>query len=186
MWDIHINKMKKDNKEIYIYDNVFPTHHTQKFYNFISTSYFTISFNDSECKDYPHPKLFGASYSKTDIENIEILKLLPKNIKDKFNMTIDTNNRCLVNAVTSNGIYSPHDDAGNDAKWSMIYYANLKWDLEWGGDTLFLNDDRTSIYTTVQCVPNRVVVFDASIPHLIRPSTQSAPPYRFSINMTFK
>ena len=111
MWDIHINKMKKDNKEIYIYDNVFPTHHTQKFYNFISTSYFTISFNDSECKDYPHPKLLGASYSKTDIENIEILKLLPKNIKDKFN---------------------------------------------------------------------------TSIPHLIRPSTQSAPPYRFSINMTFK
>ena len=178
--------MKIDNKEIYIYDNVYATHQTQKFYDFITRSYFKISINDSDCKDYPNVKLLGASYSIEDIKNMKILEELPSNIKDKFNMTIDTNDRCLVNVVTSNGVYSPHDDAGNGAKWSMLYYANLKWDLEWGGDTLFLNDNRTSIHTTVQCVPNRVVVFDARIPHLIRPSTQSAPPYRFSINMTFK
>ena len=26
-----------------------------------------------------------------------------------------------------------------------MYYANLKWDLEWGAATLFLTDDRTRI-----------------------------------------
>ena len=62
----------------------------------------------------------------------------------------------------------------------------MKWDLEWGGDTLFLDDDRINISSIIQPKPNRVVVFDAKIPHLIRPSTIIAPQYRFSVNMTFK
>lgn len=54
-----------------------------------------------------------------------------------------------------------------------------------GADTLFLNDDRKSVRQHVQPLPNRVVVFDATIPHLIRPSTMHAPTFRYSINMTF-
>ena len=115
-----------------------------------------------------------------------IIEHLPEKIKKQFNISLETNDRGIVNAITSNGVYHPHDDHGSDIKWSFLYYANMKWDLEWGGDTLFLNDDRQTISNTVQCKPNRVVIFDATIPHLIRPTTIIAPPYRFSINMTFK
>tara|TARA_A100001388_G_C28714961_1_gene473281 strand:+ start:136 stop:690 length:555 start_codon:yes stop_codon:yes gene_type:complete len=178
--------MKINNQEIYIFDNVYESHHTQKFYDFIIKSYFMIDLNDSNTSDYHNEKSFGAKYSMDDISNMGIVKYLPNNIKEKFNISMENCDRGLVNAITSSGVYHPHDDSGNGAKWSFLYYANMKWDLEWGGDTLFLNDDRQTINNVVQCKPNRVVIFDATIPHLIRPSTNIAPQFRFSVNMTFK
>ena len=174
------------NKEIYIYDGVYESHYAMKFYDFIINSYFKISSIDSNSRDYHNEKSFGASYSIKDIERMGIIEHLPDYIKTKFNISLENCQRGLVNAVTSSGVYHPHDDAGDNAKWSFLYYANMKWDLEWGGDTLFLDDDRVNISSIIQPKPNRVVVFDAKIPHLIRPSTIIAPQYRFSVNMTFK
>ena len=175
-----------NSKEIYIYDNVYESHYTNKFYDFIVNSYFKISSHDSNSRDYHNEKSFGASYSIRDLEQMGIIEHLPDEIKNKFNISLKNCGRGLVNAVTSSGVYHPHDDAGDNAKWSFLYYANMKWDLEWGADTLFLDDDRINISSIIQPKPNRVVVFDARIPHLIRPSTIIAPQYRFSVNMTFK
>ena len=178
--------MKLDNKDIYVFDDVYESHNTQKFYNFIINSLFSLSIVDTNSSDYVNAKSFGAKYSIEDIDKMGIIYFLPDNIKKKFNISNETCNRGLVNAVTSNGVYHPHDDSDNGEKWSFLYYANMKWDLEWGADTLFLDDDRHNINNIVQCKPNRVVIFDARIPHIIRPSTTIAPQYRFSVNMTFR
>lgn len=177
---------KIENKLVYIFDDVFDSHYTQKFYSFILNSYFKINMSDNDSMEYSQNKTFGAVFSKGDIDRMGIIKALPKNIKEKFNINIDSMQRGLVNAISPNGSFHPHDDSGSGAEWSLLYYANLKWDLEWGADTLFLNNDRKNIENIVQCKPNRIVVFEASIPHLIRPSTMNAPTYRFSVNMTFK
>ena len=178
--------MKLGDQEIYVFDNVYQSHHTQKFYDIILNSFYVIDMNDSNSGEYYNKMSMGAKYSKEDIERMGVIEHLPENIKQQFNLSLQTNERGLVNAITSSGVYHPHDDAGKGAKWSFLYYANMKWDLEWGGDTLFLKDDRQTIENIVQCKPNRVVIFDARIPHLIRPTTNIAPPYRFSVNMTFK
>jgi len=173
------------NKDIYIFDLVYESHHTQKFYNFVINSFFKLNLKDTNSLDYANINSFGARYSIEDIKEMGIIDFLPNNIKSKFNISEETCKRGLVNAVTSNSVYHPHDDSDDNAKWSFLYYANMKWDLEWGADTLFLDDDRQNINTVVQCKPNRVVIFDATIPHMIRPSTTIAPQYRFSVNMTF-
>ena len=178
--------MKLDNQEIYIFDNVYQSYHTQKFYNFIINSYYKVNAYDTASDDYYNKRTFGSRYSKEDLKTIGIIEHLPEKIKKEFNISLETNDRGIVNAITSNGVYHPHDDHGRGIKWSFLYYANMKWEIEWGGDTLFLNDDRQTISNTVQCKPNRVVIFDASIPHIIRPSTTIAPQYRFSVNMTFR
>ena len=49
-----------------------------------------------------------------------------------------------------------------------------------------LTDNKKNISQVSQCKPNRIVLFDATIPHLIRPSSMYAPHYRWSINMTFR
>ena len=171
---------------IYIFDDVFPSHIAHKFYSFIINSYFKLNLNDSESFDYKSFYMFGAKFTKEDLIKLGALEHLPVKLKNKFKMNLNNLNRCLVNAITPSGVYHPHDDSLDNAKWSFIYYANMKWDLEWGADTLFLNNNKEDIVKTVQCKPNRAVIFDARIPHLIRPSTSIAPPYRFSLNMTFK
>jgi len=183
-----MNLKTKNNKNIYIFDNVFESHLTQKFYIFILNSFFKVNFlNDSNVLDY-HDKFshsFGSSFSPDDVDSLGFLKNLPSEIKNKFNISDKNMGRCLINIITPINAYHPHDDSGKNAKWSLIYYVNLKWQLEWAADTLFLDENRKEIEHFTQCVPNRLVIFDATIPHIIRPSTITAPQHRFSINMTF-
>ena len=70
------------NKDIYIFDNVYDTHITQKFYYFIIGSQYKISLKDTSCKDYHSEESFGAIYSMKDISNMGIIQHLPENIKN--------------------------------------------------------------------------------------------------------
>jgi hypothetical protein len=188
-----MNLKTKNNKNIYIFDNVFESHLAQKFYIFILNSFFKINFlSDSSVLDY-HNKFsnsFGSSFSPDDVESLGFLKNLPDEIKNKFNICPKNMSRCLINIISPMNAYHPHDDSGKNVKWgsikwSLIYYVNLKWQIEWAADTLFLDENREKIEYFTQCIPNRIVIFDATIPHIIRPSTIIAPQHRFSINMTF-
>ena len=182
-----MNLKTENGKDIFIYDNVFNSSQQQKMYYFILASSFRLSVTDDTLLDYTtkYSTTFGSAYNPKDIKNFGILEYMPKTIKERFNMSLDTHGRCLINNITPLDTHCPHDDSGQNVKWSMLYYANLKWDIEWGADTLFLTDDKQEISQCVQCMPNRVVVFDATIPHMIRPSTMAAPHHRWSVNMTF-
>lgn len=177
----------ENNKDIFIFDNVFEAHQIQKMYYFIINSNFKLNENDDPFAEYKskYSQTFGCHFTPDDTKSFGILDYLPKNILDKFNLNYHTVDRCIINNITPLDTHYPHDDASTNMKWSLLYYANLKWELEWGADTLFLKDNKKDILHISQCKPNRVVIFDSTIPHLIRPSTMSAPHHRWSINMTF-
>ena len=82
-----MNLKTKNNKNIYIFDNVFESHLAEKFYIFILNSFFKINFlSDSSVLDY-HNKFsnsFGSSFSPDDVESLGFLKNLPDEIKNKF------------------------------------------------------------------------------------------------------
>lgn len=71
--------------------------------------------------------------------------------------------RMYINLFTSNE--NPHfhldGDKGQDAK-TFLYYPNLSWDINDGGETQFLvNDEIVGILPK----PNRLIMFDAEIWH---------------------
>ena len=182
-----INLKTENNKDIFIYDDVFEAHQIQKMYSYIINSKYMLNVNDDPYHEYKtkFSTTFGCMLTKEEIPEFGILNYMPQNIKNGFNLSLETNDRCIINNITALDTHYPHDDTGKNTKWSLLYYANLKWDLEWGADTLFLTDDKKDISQISQCKPNRVVLFDATIPHLIRPSTMAATHHRWSINMTF-
>ena len=55
-----------------------------------------------------------------------------------------------------------------------------------GGDTLFLDQSGENIEFCSQYKTDRLIIFDSSIPHIIRPSTNLSPYYRLSLAMKFK
>jgi len=57
------------------------------------------------------------------------------------------------------GEKSPKGDAV-----SCIVYANPDWNAEWGGETLFFDDDMDAVYA-ISPKPGRVVLFDPGILH---------------------
>ena len=140
-----------------IHDNVFEFADCHKFFNYVvSQNNFKVGLTDSKAR--VQEKVFYANYTPNH----------------------------LINNITPLDTHYPHDDSGTEAKYSLLYYLNMDWKLEWGADTLFLDPKTNEITKTVQCKPNRLIMFDAKIPHMIRPSTIIAPQYRYSISITLR
>ena len=66
---------------------------------------------------------------------------------------------------------------------TVIVYLNVHWDPEWGGETIFFDDDLDARHL-VQPRPGRVCIFDGRIPHTGRPPTPKFKHNRYI--MTFK
>lgn len=61
---------------------------------------------------------------------------------------------------------------------TLLYYLNSRWDRDWGGETLFAND-QGECEIAVEYRPGRVVLFDGSIEHKPSAISMKADEYRF-------
>ena len=76
----------------------------------------------------------------------------------------------------------------DDGDFTLIFYPRLDWKPEWGGGTLIYDaDDRHAEvhnYTLdklVDCRPNRLLVFDAYLPHQGQPVIRECHELRYVI-----
>jgi hypothetical protein len=93
--------------------------------------------------------------------------------KSKLNKEL-TYERIYCNAHT-HGI-EPHLHI-DDGEFTMIYYPRLDWHKEWGGGTMVDGE-------LVQYIGNRLVIFDAHLPHKAMPVSREC--YELRTNVVFK
>lgn len=78
----------------------------------------------------------------------------------------------------------PHYDHGCH---SAVLHLNVQWDLGWGGDFFFVNEDHQTIDQAVEFRPNRMVVWDKDCLHMHRPPTANcSEKHRIVLVMRFK
>ena len=65
----------------------------------------------------------------------------------------------------------------DDGQFTMIYYPRMDWRQEWGGGTMVDGE-------LVQYVGNRLVIFDAHLPHMAMPVSREC--YELRTNVVFK
>jgi len=73
----------------------------------------------------------------------------------------------------------PHTDRPKGC-WTLLYYANYEWDIKYGGQTNFL-DDNMEILAAVIPKPGRFILFEANILHQATPPTFYCPFKRLTI-----
>ena len=88
----------------------------------------------------------------------------------------------VVNLANTSDVNYIH--AHNQSK-VMLYYVNLVWNEGAHGETQFYSEDLKSIQYTTPYTPGRLIVFDADIPHTIRPQSIIGPKYRFTYAMIY-
>lgn len=66
----------------------------------------------------------------------------------------------------------------------VLYYANVKWDDEWGGETLFY-DKENNLICVIPYTPNRMVVFDGDIVYRFNGLSRTAPKYNINVSTFF-
>lgn len=66
---------------------------------------------------------------------------------------------------------------------TALWYLCGTWDKEWGGETLFYDDDGDEVAYAITPKPGRLVIFDGAITHAGRPPNRIcyAPRYTFAI-----
>lgn len=85
--------------------------------------------------------------------------------------------RVIVNAYNHGDSSWLHRD-GNC--WTAIAYLNEHWDMNWGGETIFV-EDGGDIIMSVFPTPGRVVLFDGKVLHGPRPVSREAPLPRLGV-----
>lgn len=94
--------------------------------------------------------------------------------------------RAYVNNTVYGDIYFPHRDClGNLNNITVLYYGNLVWHSDWGGETVFFNE---SLDAEVVVSPraNRVVVSRGAILHRGGVPSRACHQERFTIAYKLK
>ena len=78
-----------------------------------------------------------------------------------------------------------HTDCNpTDMVVTALWYICPEWNLEWGGETLFFNDQGDAI-VAVTPKPGRLVIFDGAIVHVGRPPNRIATQTRYTFAIKF-
>ena len=163
---------------IKIYDNFFPNDQSAHINNFVLKSLYKLGWEDTEEPQHRAYPNLHSSYSPEDVAKIKILEPILKKVK----LTKKHYSKCMVNLTKPLDVNFIHMHPGCIV---ALYYANMHWDPEWGGETLFYEKDRKTIGLASPYIPNRLVIFDGKVPHTIKSQNLLGPSYRFTIGMFF-
>ncbi len=66
-----------------------------------------------------------------------------------------------------------HKDSQLSRDWTVILYMNDFWDINWGGDTILVQDDE--ILHACASTPGKMFLFRSDLLHAARPVSREAP-----------
>ena len=114
----------------------------------------------------------------------DILTYLEATIKDM--PPRDNLYSAYINVLRAHDCPGIHCDAPYfvDDNQTVIVYLNPGWDANWGGETIFFDDDLDA-RKLVQPRPGRVVMFDGRIPHTGRPPTPKFAHNRYILSLKY-
>jgi hypothetical protein len=168
------------NKSIKIYDDVLDLCQRQHLYSFVTKSLFTIGWADGAILENQQNKFLHSVYSNEDLNNFKLLNYLQGTelSKDLEGYKVD---QAIVNLSMPSDYNYVHAHAQDKV---LLYYVNLEWQDGWHGETLFFNESCKDVVFASSFTPGRFILFDANIPHTIRPQSIIAAKYRFTFALT--
>lgn len=170
-------------EDMSVYDDVFTVKQQDVMYGLACNSFYRITgWRDAvnfEHMNYPN---IHSAWSLEDLQNSRFIEEISKNasIKDFIGDRQPTN--IVINLSHPGDTYRHHVHPGSDV---ILYYLNMEWRREWGGETLFYDPSGKEITYAVEVKPNRAITFDGEIPHTIRPATYAAPKFRITMAIVF-
>lgn len=168
-------------KEIHIYDGLLPLKLRCEIWEFVNNSMYRLGWADANTEQGVSHKYMYSSYSDADTEACGLLPFL-KTTPVQEHISGLTLKKSMVNLSVPSDSHWAH---AHPEKLVVLYYANMDWEQHWHGETLFYTEDLSEIELAIRYTPGRIVVFDASIPHAMRPQSTLADNYRFTHAMTF-
>jgi len=167
------------------YDNLIDYGTREAIHAFCVHSKFRLGWEDSDEETKITTKNLHSSWSEKDLKNSKLEPYIKKafSLSKSFKYNLDKLWRVELNLVKSDDVHFIHTH--NDYIVAL-YYVNLSWQDGWYGETIFYDKKNINdIKFTSSYVPGRIILFDGSTPHAIRPQSSAAPKFRFSVSVFF-
>lgn len=106
-------------------------------------------------------KIVNELYTDNFIKNLRKLS----GIKDLFSTNVGNTALANYHEMYESGFLGTHvdhssePDTGLPHVLNIILYLSKKWDVTWGGSTMFANKNGTKIEKIIDYIPNRAVIF---------------------------
>lgn len=168
-------------KEIHIYDGIVSMHLRSNIWIYINNSSFRLGWLDGTSETAIKHKFLHSSFTPQETEDCGLLPHLKTTPVYEHIKDLELK-KSIVNLSVPSDTHFAHV---HNEKKVVLYYPNMEWEQHWHGETQFYSEDLSEIELSVRYTPGRVVVFDATIPHAMRPQSTSADHYRFTYAMVF-
>lgn len=170
----------KNNKIIQIYDDIFDFGYRDEIYQYVKKSYFQIGWLDSSVPEKSY-EFIHSSYSKDDIDKIRFFEKIENSpVMEHFEGLEYKHTKVNLSTPSDANFVHSHQE-----KLAILYYVNMDWEDGWHGETHFYDEYGKDIIYTSPYTPGRIIVFDATIPHAIRPQSVIGPKFRFTLASFF-
>lgn len=173
-------------KQIYIFDDLFDFKTRNNFYQFILGSFYKLKGQTSDTLDFMGEYHIFSEYSPEDVDAMGILT----HESSKEFLPLIEEMEFLQARINLGTLYDKNrfhvDTTKNKKSITLLYYANMNWDIESGGHTLFANEDISDMEHCVMFKPGRLIAFDGTIPHCILSPNIASPSYRFAMAIQFR
>ena len=132
---------------------------------------------------------WNADISHTGKENtVDVRDRLPHELIDLWDAVNDemfggqgTLVRCYANRHTYGTEGYIHTDTTREGDLTCVIYMDPKWDVNWGGETVVYNADRTEIIKSVIPQYGRAFAFSGNQPHCAKPLSRVCPTVRTTL-----
>jgi len=171
--------------KIFKFTNAFKAGFQDRLYDAALNSNYTIGWADTAEPEKRTQPCLGSHWNKNAVEELGILKSFKKYInKTCFKKFCKIDNLAFV-VVNLTKPCDPNFIHTHSDQFACVYYINPTWQKDWAGETLFFNQTKTEVIQTSLYEPNKLVIFDGSIPHTIRAQNITGPSYRFTLTLIF-
>jgi hypothetical protein len=168
-------------KCIRVYDDLFEAQCRASAYLFAQQSNFVIGWADGAIVEKQANKFLHSVYSHDDVDRLGILDKIAKS-EAAHELDGYTLNKTILNLSTAADTNYTHTHPEDKV---LLYYVNLEWFDGWHGETLFFSEDHKDVVFASPYTPGRLISFDGTIPHTIRPQSHIAAQYRFTLALVF-
>jgi hypothetical protein len=168
-------------KEIYVFDDMLPLQSRDYLYDFLSKSKYVLGWMDGNTQEARNHSFLHSNYSDEDNANAGLLEFYKTSEIAELIAGLSVV-KSVVNLSVASDVHFVH---AHPEKLVVLYYANLVWEPHWYGETVFFSEDLKNIELALPYTPGRIIAFDASIPHAIRPQSIAAEKHRFTYTMVF-
>jgi hypothetical protein len=179
---MHDQRTYQGSKTVNVYDQVLDHLTRQNLYNYVANSLFRVSGYDNEFQATRSRQVYS-KWTLSDLVNSGFLALEPiKNLLTTHGLDQGRLRQVRVNASSASEQNHIHSDQEGT---TVLYWANMIWDLDWGGHLLIVDESMSDIRDVIAFRPGRLVIMDGSLPHLVSPPTALAEDLRFSLVLQF-